>query len=125
MKALTLLALPLVLSCAPCAMAGGAGDVMTVAPEHYKVLVDNEDVRVVKNTLAPGDKDALHTHAAGWFFVDQGGTMKVVTADGTESTWAPATGESGWLEAEGLHTSENIGKAPMSFILVEVKSAAK
>jgi hypothetical protein len=28
------------------------------------------------------------------------------------------------MEAEGPHTSENVGKAPMGYILVEVKSAA-
>jgi oxalate decarboxylase/phosphoglucose isomerase-like protein (cupin superfamily) len=125
MKTLKRLALPFALVLAPFAMAATEGDVMTVAPDHYTVLVDNAHVRVVRNVLAPGEKDGFHTYAAGWFHVDQGGSMKVVQADGTESTWAPATGESGWLNAEGMHTSENIGKAPMSFILVEVKSAAK
>lgn len=127
MKTLYALSLPLALLCAPFASAAGAGatDVMTVAPDHYTVLVDNAHVRVVKNTLRPGEKDGMHTHAAGWFYVDQGGTMKVVQADGKEGVWAPATGESGWMEAEGLHSSENTGTAPMSFILVEVKSAAK
>lgn len=125
MKTLKTIALPILLLCAPITVAAAEGDVMTVAPEHYTVLVDNADVRVVKNTLAPGDKDDFHTHAAGWYYVDQGGSMKVVQADGTESMWEPATGESGWLNAEGMHTSENVGKAPMSFILVEVKSAAR
>ncbi len=29
------------------------------------------------------------------------------------------------MDAEGPHISENVGTAPMGFILVEVKSAAK
>jgi beta-alanine degradation protein BauB len=99
-------------------------DVMLVAKDHYKVLVDNADVRVVENVLGPGEKDAAHTHAAGWYYVTRPGTMRVVKADGTSSVWDAKAGEAGWMEAEGLHTSENTGPAPMGFILVEVKSAA-
>ena len=49
--------------------------------------------------------------------------MKVTRADGKVDLWEPKTGDSGWMEAEGAHTSENVGSAPMGFILVEVKSA--
>ena len=31
--------------------------------------------------------------------------------------------EAGWSPAEGAHTSENVGKAPMSYVLVEIKEA--
>ena len=101
-----------------------AQDVMRAAPEHYKVRVDNADVRVVENVLAPGEKDGVHTHPAGWYYVTQPGKMKVVHADGTAEIWDAKAGEAGWMDAEGPHTSENIGAAPMSFVLVEVKSAA-
>ena len=102
-----------------------AQDVMAVAANHYKVLVDNTHVRVVENVLAPGDKDPVHTHAAGWYYVTVPGKMKVVHADGKSEIWDAKVGEAGWMEAEGPHTSENVGTAPMGFILVEVKSAAK
>jgi len=102
-----------------------AQDVMQVAKNHYKVLVENEHVRIVENTLAPGDKDPLHTHAAGWYYVNAPGKMKVTTADGKVSMWEPKLGESGWMEAEGAHTSENVGPSTMRYILVEVKSVAK
>lgn len=100
-----------------------AQDAVKVAPDHYKVLVDNPQVRVIQNVLKPGEKDGTHTHPAGWFYVTQGGTMKVLTAQGKVEMWTPKTGDSGWMEAEGAHSSENVGTAPMSFILVEVKSA--
>ena len=38
--------------------------------------------------------------------------------------WEPKTGESGWMEAEAPHTSENVGSEPMGVTIVEVKSAA-
>ena len=101
-----------------------AQDVMKAAPEHYKVLVDNEYVRVVQNTLAPGEKDALHTHPTGWYYVTQPGRMRVVFRSGRTELWVPPAGEAGWSRAEGPHTSENIGDTPMSYVLVEVKAVA-
>jgi quercetin dioxygenase-like cupin family protein len=101
-----------------------AQDVMVAAPAHYRILVENADVRVVENTLAPGEKDAMHTHPSGWYYVTTPGTMKVVFADGKTQTWEAKAGEAGWLNAEGPHTSENVGKTTMGFVLVEVKSAA-
>ena len=123
MKHVSKLPLALVLAL-PCAGLH-AQDVMKAAPEHYKVLVDNAEVRVIENTLAPGEKDAQHTHPAGWYYVTAPGSMKVRFADGKTETWQPKLGESGWMEAEGPHTSENIGSTRMGFILVEVKSVAR
>jgi beta-alanine degradation protein BauB len=100
-----------------------AQDVMKVAPDHYKVLFENEHVRVVENTLQPGEKDAPHTHPSGWYYVTEPGSMKITMADGKVTVWEPKMSESGWLKTESLHTSENVGKTPMKFVLVEVKSA--
>lgn len=111
----------------PLLLAGAAvlaQDAVKVAPDHYKVKVDNAQVRVIENVLRPGEKDGVHTHPAGWFYVTRGGKMKVTHADGKSEVWAPKTGDSGWMEAEGPHSSENVGPEPMGFILVEVKSAA-
>ena len=106
--------------------AGAAGaraqDVMTVAPDHYRVLVENDYIRVVENTLLPGQKDPMHSHPAGWYYVTRPGRMSVVFASGQREIWAPAAGESGWAAAESAHTSENIGDAPMSYVLVEIKA---
>jgi oxalate decarboxylase/phosphoglucose isomerase-like protein (cupin superfamily) len=99
-------------------------DVMAVAPNHYKVLVDNAYARVVENTLAPGEKDAMHTHPAGWYYVTKPGRMKVVHADGKSEIWEAKAGEQGWMAAEGPHTSENVGATTLGYVLVEVKAAA-
>ncbi len=118
--------LALSLAIASCARASARPapdkyDVTIAAPEHYKIRVDNDHVRVVENVLPAGAKDAMHTHAAGWYYVTQPGTMKVVKADGKVEMWQAKAGEGGWMEAEAPHTSENVGSAPMGFILVEVK----
>ena len=108
-------------------MAGPASaqDAMAVAGNHYKVLVDNDQVRVVECTLAPGDKDPVHTHPANWYYITKPGTLKAVYADGKVVTEEGKMGDSGWQEAEGPHTAENVGTTTLQFILVEVKSAAR
>lgn len=107
------------------ALSLSAQDALKAAPDHYKVRVENAHVRVIENVLAPGQKDGTHTHPAGWYYVTRPGKMRVVHADGKVEIWEAKEGEAGWMEAEGPHTSENIGTTTMGFILVEVKSAAK
>jgi len=99
-----------------------AQDVIKVAPEHNKVIKENQYVRVIENTLAPGEKDAMHTHAAGWYYVKQPGTMKVVHANGKVEVWEEQAGEGGWLTTLDRHTSENTGKTTLVYVLVEVKN---
>lgn len=111
------------IAAATLAPSARAQDIVAVSPAHARVLVENERVRVIESTLPPGAKDPMHTHPAGWYYVTRPGAMKVVYADGRKETWAPKAGESGWLPGEGAHTSENIGKAPITFVLVEVKGA--
>ena len=109
-----LLAVPLLL----------AQDAVKVAPQNFKVLVENEHVRVIQDTLAPGETEAMHTHPAGWYYVTMPGTMKVTRPNGKSEIWNAKAGEQAWMDADAEHTSENIGKSTIQYVLVEVKSAA-
>jgi quercetin dioxygenase-like cupin family protein len=100
-------------------------DAAAVDPKHCTVLVENEFVRVLRFELPAGAKDAVHTHPAGVYVVTSPGTMRVTPAGKQPHTWTPSAHETGWMEAEGPHGSENVGDGAMSFVLVEVKSAAK
>jgi quercetin dioxygenase-like cupin family protein len=115
----------LIVVLALCTISLLAQDALQVAPKNFKVLTENKDVRVLQDTLAPGEKEPMHTHPAGWYYVTQPGKMKVTYADGKSTIWEAKPGEQAWMEAEEPHTSENIGDTPVSYILVEVKSAAK
>jgi quercetin dioxygenase-like cupin family protein len=107
------------------AALGRTQDAVKVAPKNFKVLQENQEVRVVQDTLAPGETEATHTHPAGWYYVTMPGAMKVTYADGRTTTWTAKAGEQAWMDAEPAHTSENIGKTTIQYVLVEVKSAAK
>ena len=41
-----------------------AQDAFEVAPKHYKVLLENEYVKVLEVRIKPGEKEAMHTHPA-------------------------------------------------------------
>ncbi|MBV8436174.1 MAG: hypothetical protein JOY95_01520 [Silvibacterium sp.] len=102
-----------------------AQDAVKVAPNNFKVLSENEQVRVVQDTLAPGETEAMHTHPAGWYYVTMPGTMKVTRADGKTEIWNAKAGEQAWMDPDPPHMSENIGKTTIQYVLVEVKRAAK
>jgi hypothetical protein len=71
-----------------------AQDVMQAAPDHYKVKVENSHVRVFENILKPGERDAQHTHPAGWYYVTQGGSMRVTYGcDGRSGDRNPCSAE--------------------------------
>ena len=102
-----------------------AQDAVKVAPDNFKVLAENEQIRVVQDTLAPGETEAMHTHPAGWYYVTMPGTMKVTRADGKTEIWNAKAGEQAWMDADPPNTSENIGKTTIQYVLMEVKSAAR
>lgn len=41
-----------------------AGDAVSVAPDHYKVLEENDRVRILEFRGGPGAKTAMHSHPA-------------------------------------------------------------
>lgn len=100
-------------------------DAVSVAPERFKVLLENEHVRVIEYALAPGEKDTPHTHPPKVSYVVSGGKLRTHTKNG-ESFDADETADAAsWDDARGWHYVENIGDSPVRILLVEVKSAAK
>src|SRR5262249_53501639 len=55
-------------------------------PEHYKVLLDNEYVRVLDVRLKPGEKTPIHSHPNLVVYSLTGGAIKSTTADGKTTT---------------------------------------
>jgi len=102
-----------------------AQDLVKVAPQHSKVLLENDDVRVVETTLASGETDPVHTHPSGWYYVVQPGIMKITFADGKVAAWNSQAGEGGWLATKSPHSDENVGAKTIVWVLVEVKSAER
>src|SRR2546427_12364690 len=97
-----------------------AQDPVKAAPAAFKEKLNNEHVRVIEYHSKPGDKEGMHSHAAGVIYVIKGGKLKFVNSDGTTKEVEFKTGDVLWRDAV-THTAENIGTTEMKAILVEQK----
>lgn len=115
---LVLAVLPLVASAEPVI------DALTASPANFKLLLENEHVRVLEYTLQPGEKDQPHTHPPKVSYIVTGGSLRITTQDGKSFLADDAADTAVWSEAVGWHYVENVGRTPVRVVLVEVKSAA-
>ena len=99
-----------------------AQDAVKVDPKHYKVELENDQVRVLRIQYAAGEKSVMHSHPASVAVFLTEGKVKFTTADGKSQEAAAKPGEVVW-EAGGAHLPENVGAKPFELILVELKSA--
>ncbi len=97
-------------------------DPVTSSRDMYRVLLENEHVRVVRYQIEPGEKDEWHTPPAKVSYVASGGTLRITTEDGNSFVVDEHTDSASWLGAIGKHYAENIGKDTVRIILAEVKS---
>lgn len=96
-------------------------DALAASPENFRLVLENDNVRVLEYTLLPGQKDHQHTHPRRVAHVMSGGTLRVGFPDGTSMVFEEKTGESSWSEPSPLHDTENIGTTPITILLVEIK----
>lgn len=101
-----------------------AQDPVQVAPNHYKVLLENEHVRVLDFHAKAGDKVPMHSHPAYVaYWVSGSGKTKFTSPDGKTSESESAAGTAIWRDAE-THAAEYLGPGEQHVILVELKSKA-
>jgi len=98
-----------------------AQDATTADPKHYKVMLDNEYVRILKVSYGPKEKSILHQHPDAVAVSLSGMQGKFTSADGKSENRSFKAGEVRWSPAE-THTPENAGTKPVEVILVELKA---
>lgn len=95
-------------------------DPVSVSPDLYKVLLENDNVRVVLYNIGPGQSDKIHTHPPKVSYVVSGGTLRVHLGDSSFVS-GDSTGEATFRGAVPRHYVTNIGSTPISIVLVEPK----
>ena len=113
------LKLALVLAALP--MAAAAQDAVKVAPEHYKVLVDNAAVRVLKISYAPGSKSAMHSHPDAMLVVLGDAKTTYTLPDGKTQDMEVKKETAAYTPAV-THSPADTGTTPVDAILVEFKT---
>ncbi len=96
-------------------------DVVQVAPEQFKVLLENEHVRVLEFRMKPGDKQEMHTHPATVHIEMTPTKVKITDPDGKSVEVEGKEGEVIWV-GPVKHTVENIGDNEIHGYIVEIKS---
>jgi Cupin domain. len=102
-------------------MAASAQDPVKTSPQYYKVLLENDQVRVLEYRLKPGEKEPMHSHPAGVVYVLSGGMLKFSYPDGRTEEKTAATGETIWRDPV-THAVENIGKTEAHAIAIDLKT---
>jgi quercetin dioxygenase-like cupin family protein len=103
-----------------------AQDVLTVAggAEAHKVLLDNDQVRVLDVRIPPGQKIAMHSHPANVVYYVTDYKLKGTSPDGKT---AIREGKAGTALSFGptTHAVENVGDTEVHLVQVEMKGTAK
>ena len=97
-----------------------AQDAVKVDPAHYKVLIDNANVRVLRIDYAPGASSKPHQHPDA-IVVPLGASKVRFTMPDGKSEEVDMPSESATYSAAATHTPANVGKTRIDGILVEFK----
>ena len=112
----------LILATAICSTAFAADDIVKVAPNNCKVLLDNDKVRVIEYTAKPGEKIGMHSHPANVvYLISGGGKTRFTMENGKTEERELKAGDAVWIDAV-THATENIGKEKTLVLLVEMKN---
>lgn len=98
-------------------------DGLVSSPDNFKLLLENDQVRVLRYTLLPGALDHWHTHPPRVGYVLSGGKIRVTEADGSHQDYDEKMGDIYWAQFSPLHDTRNLGATPFVALLVEVKGA--
>lgn len=91
-------------------------------PEHYKVVFENERVRVLEYSDRPGDKTTPHRHPDSIMYTLSTFRRRLVSGD-TQREVEMESGSVNWLPAQEHH-GENIGATPTQVLFVELKETS-
>ena len=97
-----------------------AGDAVSVAPDKYKVLFENDRVRVLDGRYGPGQKSNLHSHPDLVAVALTLCKVQFGLGDGQTVGMELQEGEAVFVEGQE-HTVENAGAAELRTILIELK----
>jgi hypothetical protein len=102
------------------ASAAMAQDPVKVDPAHYKVELENAQVRVLRIHYGAHEKSVMHWHPNAVVTFLSDARTKFTTPDGKSVERSGKAGDVLWTPA-GAHLPENLLDAPFDAILVELK----
>ncbi len=90
-------------------------------PDMYKVILENDKVRVIEITKAPGDKDDMHGHPDNIVYAMTDAKIRLHSADGSHEDKEVKAGFVVYKDPIESHSMENIGDETLRFLMIEIK----
>lgn len=94
-------------------------DPVVTNPQHYRVLFENDRVRVLEYTDTPGTVTTPHQHPDSVMYTLSGFRRRLHGVSGHRDV-DMAAGLTGWLPAQ-VHHGENTGDTDTHVVFVELK----
>jgi quercetin dioxygenase-like cupin family protein len=102
------------------AMSEPVDDIVVLSPDVHQVIFENDAVRMLEVRVKPGAKVPMHTNPENINYILQGGTLRLLDADGSFADVPLSEGQV--IPAPvGRHAVENIGPTEVRTICVELK----
>jgi quercetin dioxygenase-like cupin family protein len=95
-------------------------DPTTTDPDKYKVIFENDRVRVLEYRDEPGQKTSPHEHPDSIMYTLTSFKRRLLSGSGETRDVELEPGEVRWLDAQ-THSGANIGSTPTHVLFVELK----
>ena len=102
-----------------------AQDPVKVDPRHYKVIMENDSVRILEFKDAPGHKVPKHSHPPYFVYVLSDAKRLFTDECVTPKTVILKTGETIDSKVGVTHCEENVGYTNTHVLVVEFKTVPK
>src|SRR5688572_16845912 len=99
-------------------------DPVQQSPEYYRVLLENDEVRVLEYRLRPAQKEPLHSHPEGVVYGFNNSRIRVASADGHVTESVGKAGDVFW-RTPVTHAIENIGDTDVHSLAIEIKESTR
>jgi quercetin dioxygenase-like cupin family protein len=90
-------------------------------PETHKVLLDNDQLRMLDVREQPGQKVAMHSHPPNTVYYLTDCKFRLTGLDGKSQIVEPKAGTAIFRPGETKHAAENVGTAECHFVQTELK----
>ncbi len=102
-----------------------AQDPIKVSPNTHKLLLENDQVRVIEYRSQPGEKSPMHFLSDAVIYrLSPSYKLKITLPDGKTKVIEGKAGDVRWVE-EGMGKEENVGNTEAHAIIVELKAPQK
>jgi beta-alanine degradation protein BauB len=106
------------------AMVAYSQDPVRLSPQYYRVLLENDEVRVLEYRLKPGQKEVMHSHPRGFVYYFNDTRLKITSPEGKTEESVFTMGQTIWREPV-MHAVENVGTTEVHALALELKIPTK